>query len=121
MMLAREYCKDLVSRYAAGAGVGSLVPIPGTSLAITAAEVKLVVDIARAYGETLTDHEALRVIALSGVKNVGVKAVGEAAAYLPVVGWLARPALFAASVKAVGDAVIDHFETRHPLAHSRAS
>ena len=51
-MLAREYCKDLVSRYATGAGVGSMVPIPGTSLAITAAEVKLVADIARVYGET---------------------------------------------------------------------
>lgn len=119
-MMAREYCKDLVTRYAAGAGVGSLVPIPGTSLAITAAELKLVVDIARAYGETLTDDEALRVIALAGAKNVGVKAVGEAAAFVPVVGWIARPALFAASVKAVGDAVIHHFEQRNPGAVRRS-
>lgn len=118
-MLAREYCKDLVSRYATGAGFGSMVPIPGTSLAITAAEVKLVADIARVYGETLTDNEALKVIALSGAKNVGVKAVGEAAAYVPIVGWIARPALFAASVKAVGDTVIQHFETRNPDAHAR--
>ncbi|HMV38449.1 MAG TPA: hypothetical protein PKC26_04715, partial [Plasticicumulans sp.] len=56
-----------------------------------------VADIARVYGETLTDNEALKVIALSGAKNVGVKAVGEAAAYVPIVGWIARPALFAAS------------------------
>jgi uncharacterized protein (DUF697 family) len=113
-MYAREYCQGLVTRYAAVAGVGALVPIPGTSLAITAAELKLVVDIARAYGEALTDNDALKIIALAGAKNVGVKAVGEAAAYVPIVGWLARPALFAASVKAVGDTVIQHFESRKP-------
>jgi uncharacterized protein (DUF697 family) len=115
-MLARNYCKGLVGRFAAGAGVGAMVPLPGTSLAITAAEVKLVADIARAYGESLTDDEALKLIALAGAKNVGVKAVGEAAAYLPLVGWMARPALFAASVKAVGDAAIGHFELRNPNA-----
>lgn len=118
--LARDYCHDLVSRYAAGAGVGSLVPIPGTSFAITAVEVKLVADIARAYGDTLTDDEALKVLALSSAKNLGVRAVGEAAAFVPIVGWIARPALFAASVKAVGDAAIDHFEGRRPNATLRA-
>lgn len=119
-MLARNYCKDLVGRYAAGAGVGALVPLPGTSFAITAAEVTLVADIARAYGEALTDVQALELIALTGAKNVGVKAVGEAAAYVPFVGWIARPALFAASVKAVGDAAIGHFEARNPNAELRA-
>jgi uncharacterized protein (DUF697 family) len=119
-MLARDYCKDLVGRYAAGAGVGALVPLPGTSFAITAAEVKLVADIARAYGEALTDDEALKLIALTGAKNVGVKAVGEAAAYLPWVGWMARPALFAASVKVVGDVAIGHFEARNPNARLHA-
>ena len=113
-MLAREYCKQLVTTYATGAGFGSMIPIPGTSLAITAAELKLVIDIAKAYGESLNDGEALKVIALAGAKNVGVKAVGEAAAFVPIIGWLARPALFAASVKTVGDAVIAHFESRFP-------
>lgn len=113
-MKAREHCRSLVFKYAAGSGAGALLPIPGTSIAVTAAEVKLVIDIARAYGENLGDTDALKVLALSGAKNIGVKAVGEAAAFLPVVGWLARPALFAASVKAVGDAVIKHFEARHP-------
>lgn len=119
-MLARNYCKDLVGRYAAGAGVGAMVPLPGASFAITAAELKLVADIARAYGEALTDVQALELIALTGAKNVGVKAVGEAAAYVPIVGWIARPALFAASVKVVGDAAIGHFESRNPNAELRA-
>jgi len=119
-MLARNYCRDLVGRYAAGAGVGALVPLPGTAFVITAAELKLVADIARAYGEALTDDEALKLIALTGAKNVGVKAVGEAAAYVPFVGWIARPALFAVSVKAVGDAAIGHFEARNPNAERRA-
>jgi uncharacterized protein (DUF697 family) len=104
----------LVTKYAAGAGLGSMVPIPGTSIVVTAAEVKLVIDIARVYGESLGDADAMKVIALSGAKNIGVKAVGEIASFIPVVGWLARPALFAASVKAVGDAVIKHFEARRP-------
>lgn len=113
-MKARFHSKDLVRRYAAGVGLGGSIPLPGVSMAITAAEVKLVTDIARAYGEQVNDADALRLIALSGVKNVGVKAVGELAAAVPVVGWMARSALYAASVKAVGDAAIRHFEARHP-------
>ena len=57
---------------------------------------------------------ALRLIALSGAKNVGVKAMGELASAVPVVGWIARPALFAASVRAVGEAAIRHYEAKHP-------
>lgn len=115
-VLAREYCASLVDRYAAGAGMGSLLPVPGASMAITAAEVKLVADIARAYGESLNDQEALRVVALSGAKNLGVKIAGEVAAGVPVLGWVARPALFGMSVRSVGRTVIDHFEAKHPHA-----
>lgn len=118
-MLARDYCRSLVDKYAAGAGVGALLPIPGTSAAITAAEVKLVVDIANAYGESLSDNEALKAIALSGAKNLGVKVAGEFAGVIPVVGWVARPALFGFSVRAVGRAMIDHFERQHPGAERR--
>lgn len=113
-MSAQSHSRALVRRYAAGVGLGGGVPLPGVSMAVTAAEVKLVADIARAYGRPVTDADALRLIALSGAKNVGVKAVGELAAALPVVGWIARPALFAASVRAVGEAAIRHFESRHP-------
>jgi uncharacterized protein (DUF697 family) len=113
-VLAREYCSSLVDRYAAGAGVGALLPVPGASMAITAAELKLVADIARAYGERLNDQEALRVMALSGAKNLGVKMAGEVAAAVPVIGWVARPALFGMSVRSVGRTVINHFEAKHP-------
>ncbi len=115
-MLAREHCDSLISKYARGAGLGSMVPVPGVSMAITAAEVKLVADIARAYGEPLDDRGALKLVALSGAKNVGVKTVGALAGVVPVVGWLARPALYAASVRAVGSAAVRHFEAKHPNA-----
>ena len=113
-MLAREHCQQLVMKYAAGAGVGGLIPVPGTSMAVTAAEVKLVVDIAAAYGERIDDAGALKLIGLSTVKNLGVKALGEAVGWVPLVGWAARPALYAASVKAVGDAAVRHFESLSP-------
>lgn len=113
-MSARAHSHDLVRRYAAGAGLGGSIPLPGMSMAITAAEVKLVTDIARAYGEPVHERDALRLIALSGAKNVGVKAVGELAAAVPLVGWMARSALYAASVRAVGEAAIRHFEARKP-------
>jgi uncharacterized protein (DUF697 family) len=113
-MLAREHCQRLVIKYAAGAGVGGLVPVPGTAMAVTAAEVKLVVDIAAAYGERIDDAWAVKLIGLSTVKNLGMKAIGEAAAWVPLVGWAARPALFAASVKAVGDAAVRHYEGLRP-------
>ncbi len=113
-MLAREHCQQLVMKYAAGAGVGGLIPVPGTSMAVTAAEVKLVVDIAAAYGERIDDAGAVKLIGLSTVKNLGVKALGEAVGWVPLVGWAARPALFAASVKAVGDAAVRHYEALRP-------
>jgi uncharacterized protein (DUF697 family) len=114
LMLAREHCQQLVMKYAAGAGVGGLIPVPGTSMAVTAAEVKLVVDIAAAYGERIDDAGAVKLIGLSTVKNLGVKALGEAVGWVPLVGWAARPALFAASVKAVGDAAVRHYEALRP-------
>jgi len=101
-------------KYAAGAGVGGLIPVPGTSMAITAAEVKLVVDIAAAYGERIDDAGAVKLIGLSSVKNIGMTAIGEAVGWVPLVGWAARPALFAASVKAVGNAALRHYETLRP-------
>lgn len=113
-MLAREHCQQLVMKYAAGAGVGGLIPVPGTSMAVTAAEVKLVVDIAAAYGERIDDGGAVKLIGLSTVKNLGVKALGEAVGWVPLLGWAARPALYAASVKAVGDAAVRHYESLRP-------
>lgn len=113
-MLAREHCEQLVMKYAAGAGVGGLVPLPGTSMAVTAAEVKLVVDIAAAYGERIDDADAVKLIGLSTVKNLGMKVIGEATGWVPLVGWAMRPALYAASVKAVGDAAMRHYESLRP-------
>ena len=113
-MLAREHCQRLVIKYAAGAGVGGLIPVPGTAMAVTAAEVKLVVDIAAAYGERIDDAWAVKLIGLSTMKNLGMKVIGEAAAWVPLVGWAARPALFAASVKAVGNAAVRHYEGLRP-------
>ena len=115
-MLAREHCRQMVLNYSAAAGVGGLIPIPGTSMAVTAAEVKLVVDIAAAYGERIDDGDAMKLIGLSTVKNLGMKVVGDVAGWVPLVGWAARPALYAASVKAVGEAATRHYETRHPQA-----
>lgn len=113
-LLAREHCQQLVMKYAAGAGVGGLIPVPGTSMAVTAAEVKLVVDIAAAYGQRIDDLEAVKLIGLSTVKNLGMKAIGEVVGLVPIVGWAARPALFAASVKVVGDAATRHYEALRP-------
>jgi hypothetical protein len=48
------------------------------------------------------------------VKNIGMKAIGEAVGWVPLVGWAARPALFAASVNAVGNAALRHYETLRP-------
>ena len=113
-MLAREHCRNLVLKYATGAGVGGLIPIPGTSMAVIAAEVKLVVDIASAYGARIDDADAIKLIGLSTIKNLGMKVIGEAIGWVPLVGWAARPALFAASVKAVGDATVRHYEALRP-------
>lgn len=113
-MLAREHCDSLIAKYSRGAGLGAIVPLPGVAMAITAAEVKLVADIARAYGDPLDDREALKLVALSSAKNVSVRTVGTLAGAVPFVGWLARPALAAVTVRAVGTAAVRHFEARHP-------
>ena len=90
------------------------MPVPGLFVAVTAAEATLVMAIARAYGEPLELADTAKFLAFSGAKNVGLKAAGEASAVIPIVGLFVRPLLFSASMKTLGNAVINYFEARHP-------
>ncbi len=113
-MKTRDFCRGIMERYATSAGLGVMFPLPGLTAVVTLVEVRMVQEIAGAYGEALTRGEAAQWIVLSGVKNYGVKLAGEALLFVPVFGWLARPVLTRWTVEKLAARAIDHFENRHP-------
>ncbi len=115
-MKTRDYCKTLAEKYATSSGLGTMFPLPGLTAVITVVEIRLVQEIARAYGETLSGSDAAQWIVLSGAKNVGIKFATEALLFIPFYGWLARPILTQWSTGRLGQRAIDSFEGRHPNA-----
>jgi len=111
---AQDHARSLVHKYAIGAGASSLIPLPGLWIAITGLEAKLIKDIALAYGENLDNSDVAKLAALAGAKNIGVRVLGDVAIMIPLIGTLARMALFSGGVKGLGEVVIKHFEAKHP-------
>jgi uncharacterized protein (DUF697 family) len=112
-MKTRDHCKVIAEKYMDSAGLGMMLPLPGLTVVVTAVEARMVQEIAGAYGERLTGSEAAKWIVLSGAKNYGVKLAGEAMAFIPVFGWLARPILTRWTTARLADTTIHHFEAKH--------
>lgn len=110
----RRQAKRTVNKYVAVAGGTAVVtaPIPGTSIALTGIEAKMVYDVARAYGLQLSMKEAATLVALLLSASAPLKGVVEASAAVPVLGWVAQPAIACGVCKALGAAAIRYFEDR---------
>jgi uncharacterized protein (DUF697 family) len=112
----RQRARATVNKYALGGGGFALLvsPLPGVSqLPLTAAETKLVSDIAKIYGYSLKGEEVAGVVGglLAGgtLLKVGVM---EAATFLPGVGWIAKGAVAGSAIKLLGEAAINFFDDR---------
>ncbi len=118
-----QYCRDkareeLMLLIGGGAASG-VVPVPGAFTAGTTAIQILVVNrIARIYGFSVEAAGGAAAVAgaimLAGGASTLGKVAGEAANFIPIIGWIAKPAIGAATTKAFGEAAITYFESRYP-------
>ena len=115
--LASDIARGYVNRFTLGSSAFSMVPVPGTSLALTAAEAAMIQGIAEIYG-LKTSGPVWSIIFQTMVKMLGVstflKAGTELLNFVPILGWLTKPLVTASVVKSVGEAAILYFEAKLP-------
>lgn len=115
LAVRRQQANRVITRYMATAGGTAIIlsPVIGSSAALSALEIKLVLDIGKVYGYELSTKQGIALIA--GVLATGTVlkvAVSEALTFVPGVGWVAKGAVAAAAVKAMGETAIRYFEKR---------
>jgi uncharacterized protein (DUF697 family) len=112
----RGKAKSTVNKYVALAGGTAIAtgPIPGSSVALTGIEAKMVYDVARIYGFHLSMEEAGLIVSGLLSASLALKAVAtEASTFVPVLGWwVAKPSIAVAVCKTVGEAAIRYFEDK---------
>jgi uncharacterized protein (DUF697 family) len=118
MEYARDKARKYINNYTAvGAGY-SILPIPiGTTLGLTAAEAAMVGQIAKIYGlrmDTIVGPLILKVILLKVGGAAALKALAEGLNFIPIIGWIAKPFVAGATIKAVGEGALIFFESRFP-------
>lgn len=117
-----ETCRDRarawVHAYAAGGAAFAFVPIPvpgSTTAGLVMLEGTMVHAIGKIYGVEMTAKDAAAMVAGLEVAGGALKTVArEASLLVPVIGWLIRGTIAAASIEAIGNAVIAMFERRAP-------
>jgi uncharacterized protein (DUF697 family) len=119
-----KYCRDkakeeLPKMIGIGAA-SSAVPLPGAfTVGTTAVQLYLVKTIAEIYGvniEELPDgvKGVVAAILALGIGSTVGKIAGEAASFIPIIGWMAKPAIGAATTKLFGESTIKYFESIYP-------
>jgi uncharacterized protein (DUF697 family) len=100
---------------ALGAGVG-LVPIPGTSAALTGMELLLIGAIAKIWGRALTEGFLKGMFARWVARYVailGLQVAGDLIGWIPGFGQAAKSAIAAGCIKFIGSAMNESFADRH--------
>ena len=117
-MYAKDKARKYVNGYTAGGAAYSIIPIPGsTALGLSAAEATMIGQIAKIYGLSLDSiiwPFLLKMIPLQVGGAAGLKALAEGLNFVPFIGWLAKPLVAGAAVKAIGETAIAFFEDRFP-------
>lgn len=115
--LAKNVSRDYVNTFAVGGAAWSLVPIPGHSIVLTLAEATMLANIAKVYGlsfQGAIGSLLFKAIMLKIGGSVLLKGLSEVLTFIPVVGWLAKPAVSAAAIKGFGEAAIAFLEDAFP-------
>lgn len=110
-----ERARAWVNSYAViGTGVVIAAVVPGsTSAALSAMEAHMCFEIGKIYrGDNFTMMEAVRVAAAVGIAAIaGQMAALEALNLIPVAGWAVKGAIAGGIIKALGEAIIHHYES----------
>ncbi len=94
------------------AGAAAIGWVPGSMLMLAAADVKLVNDVAKAFG--VQTYSIEEVTAAVGATITGKVVAGELLSFLPGLGWAIKSAVASGVTKAMGEAVLQYFKGRSP-------
>lgn len=108
---ARKKAKAAVNSWSAGA-VG-LSWVPGSTLALGAADLALVRKVAKLY--EVDDWSKEAILSSMGKRYAGKKLAAEAAGLIPIAGWAVKASVAGSLTKAFGEAVIKYFESQTDL------
>ncbi len=94
------------------AGAAAIGWVPGSMLALAAADVKIVKDVAKAFG--VEHYSVEEVTAAVGASVAGKIIAGEALSLFPGFGWAVKSGVAAAVTKTMGETMISYFKRRSP-------
>ena len=116
MVTCREEALRWVHRYAAGGALVSALPLPmATSPVLAALETHMVGVIANIYGSSLETTTTAAAGGTFTAMGVGLKFVAtRAVVFVPVVGPVIRSAIAAATIEAIGNSLVAHYERKLP-------
>ena len=115
---AEREAKRIIKRWTAGAALTGWVP--GSSFFLTAADLAMIYQVARAFEVKDFDTENVTFIARQALVGGGTaKVVAEAIGFIPIAGWAAKSATMAAKAHLVGYSVINYFRVRSKLPRSK--
>lgn len=107
-------CDQLIASFAKrNAVIAGAVFMPGVDMPLlTLNQVRLVLRIALAHGQTIDNQRALELLGVVGA-GFGFRAVArELLDFVPVAGWAVKAGVAYTGTKAVGEAAVRYFEAR---------
>jgi uncharacterized protein (DUF697 family) len=113
----RAYCDHVILANARQNGViGVVVIIPGADMpAMTANQIRMVLQIAAAYGEEISSDRALEILSVVGSAFAFRALARQALVFVPGFGWVLKGAVGFSATMALGRAAIAYFEAGAPL------
>jgi uncharacterized protein (DUF697 family) len=117
----RAYCDHVILANAKQNGViGVVVIIPGADMpAMTANQIRMVLQIAAAYGEEISLDRALEILSVIGTGFAFRTLARQTLPFVPGFGWAVKGAVGVSGTLALGRAAIAYFEAGAPLQVSR--
>ena len=113
----RVYCDHIILANAKQNGViGVVVIIPGADMpAMTANQIRMVLQIAAAYGEEIGLDRALEILSVVGSAFAFRALARQALVFVPGFGWALKGAIGFSATMALGKAAVAYFDVGAPL------
>ncbi len=113
-VLRKAVCDNLIASFAKRNGlIAAAVFVPGVDMPVlTLNQIRLVLRIALAYGETVDNSRALELLGVVGA-GFGLRAAArELLDLVPVAGWALKGGIAYSGTRAIGEAAVRYFDAR---------
>lgn len=111
----KEEALRWVHRYAAAGAAFAAIPLPVTTTGLATIETHMVGFIGAVYGDPMGGVATAATGGSLAIMGQGLKwAALQAATFVPVIGLPIRMGIAASVIEAIGRAIIEHYERKHP-------